>query len=281
MSVLIAGCGDLGSQAGLLYHAAGHSVVGWRRRPENLPAEITGQAVDLSACVPPIPAETDILVFSASAGERTEAAYRAGYVNVVVNVLDALERDGVRPRKVLFVSSTAVYSASAGEVDEKTPVDPDTVTARVLLEAENVLHLRRPNAVVLRLSGIYGPGRTRLITQARSGNSIRLSAYPQFTNRIHRDDAAAAIVHLTTVVPDPEPLYLGTDDEPADLGDVLTFVAGELGLPPVGLERVAGAPAAAKRCSNRLLRDTGFDLAYPTFREGYRAVLTGKGRRHG
>lgn len=281
MSVLIAGCGDLGIQAGLLYAAAGHSVVGWRRRPENLPGQIAGQAVDLTTRLPAIPAETGILVLATSAGERTESAYRSGYVDVVANVLGALERDGVRPRKVLFVSSTAVYGASGGWVDEQSPARPDTPTSRVLLEAEELLHELRPDAVVLRLSGIYGPGRTRLISQARGGDSIRLSARPQYTNRIHRDDAAAAIVHLTTAVPDPAPLYVGTDDEPADLGDVLAFLAGELGLPPVEPERVAGAPAAAKRCSNTLLRATGFELAYPTYREGYRAVLAGEGRRHG
>jgi nucleoside-diphosphate-sugar epimerase len=177
-----------------------------------------------------------------------------------------------------------VYDVTdGGLVTEETPARGGTPTADVLLEAEQLLRERAPEAVLLRLGGVYGPGRERLIEQVRDGSATRSERRDgsPHTNRIHRDDAAAAIVHLTTVVSEPEAVYLGVDDEPVRLDEVLLFLAAELGVaapptaPPTG--RQAGGD---KRLSNARLRSTGFAFAYPTFREGYRAVLGGEGTRH-
>lgn len=285
MTILLAGCGDLGTEAGLRFAAAGYRVVGWRRSPEKLPAAIEGSAADLSAAeLPPVPADTTAVVVAVAADSPTEAAYRAAYVDGLSHVLDALERDGVTPRRVLFVSSTAVYGdADGGWVDEGTTPAPGGFSGRILREAEELLTNRLRGTgtapVVLRLGGIYGPGRTRLIDQVRGGTAV-IPADPRYTNRIHRDDAAGAIVHLCTMAEEPAPVYLGVDDDPAELGDVLRFLASELGLevPPSG--SADEARGGNKRCSNALLRGTGFSLAYPTFREGYRDILAGVGVRH-
>ena len=149
--------------------------------------------------------------------------------------------------------------------------------------------------MVLRLGGIYGPGRTRLIDQVRGGSAV-IPAESRFTNRIHRDDAAAAIVHLCTMDAAPAPVYVGVDNEPAEMGEVLRFLAAELGLPqpPSGAaDGTAGGGSAGggsaggepsrggnKRCSNALLRSTGFEFRYPSFREGYRDILAGVGVRY-
>jgi nucleoside-diphosphate-sugar epimerase len=284
MTVLIAGCGDLGTEAGLRLTAAGHRVIGWRRSSEKLPAQLEGAAVDLTGPLPAIPADTEVVVMATAAAERTEAAYRSAYVDALANLLNALERDGVRPRRVLFVSSTAVYGENeGGEVDENTPARSSSATGRILREAEELLHARQPSAIVLRLGGIYGPGRTRLIDQVRNGTAV-IPDPPRLTNRIHRDDAAAAIVHLTTAVEAPEPLYLGVDSEPAELGEVLRFLAAELGVaePPTGAASQSANTARGgdKRCSNHRLVASGFPFRYPSFREGYRAVLAGEGMRH-
>lgn len=102
----------------------------------------------------------------------------------------------------------------------------------------------------------------------------------RYTNRIHRDDAAGAIVRLCTMEEEPSSVYLGVDNEPAELGEVLRFLAAELGLddPPTG--DAGAARGGNKRCSNALLRGTGYTFRYPTFREGYRDVLAGVGLRH-
>ena len=316
MTVLLAGCGDLGTEAGLRFAAAGHRVVGWRRSPEKLPAAIEGAAADLSSReLPPIPADTTAVVVAIAADSPTEDAYRAAYVDGLAHVLDAVLASGAGVRRVLFVSSTAVYGdAGGGWIDERTTPDPGGFSGRIIREAEELLYSRLRGTgitpVVLRLGGIYGPGRTRLIDQVRGGTAV-IPAASRFTNRIHRDDAAAAIVHLCTMDAVPGPVYVGVDNEPAELGDVLSFLADELGLPrpaseSAGLSGGAGGVAAGasasgtasttsaskstsggepsrggnKRASNALLRSTGFEFQYPSYREGYRAVLAGVGIRH-
>jgi nucleoside-diphosphate-sugar epimerase len=303
MTVLLAGCGDLGTEAGLRFAAAGHRVVGWRRSPENLPAVIDGVAADLSSGgLPPLPADTTAVVVALAADAPTEEAYRAAYVDGLANVLDAVlaswGADGgpgggaSNVRRVLFVSSTAVHGdAGGGWVDESTTAAPGGFSGRVLLEAEELLHSRLRGTgitpVVLRLGGIYGPGRTRLIDQVRGGTAV-VPAGSRFTNRIHRDDAAAVIVQLCSMDTVPAPVYLGVDNEPAELGEVLRFLAAELGLPRPpsasgsGDSTAGGEPSRGgnKRCSNALLRGTGLEFEYPSFREGYRAILAGAGVRH-
>ncbi|MFJ4263623.1 SDR family oxidoreductase [Paenarthrobacter nicotinovorans] len=282
MTVLIAGCGDLGTEVGLRFAAAGHHVVGLRRSPEKLPPEIHGIRADLSGHVPELPGDVDIVVIAVAADASTEEAYRAAYLNGVKNVLDALERQSIRPRRILFVSSTAVYRDSGGAVvDESTPAEPTRFSGKILLEAEDLLFARTAGtrAISVRLGGIYGPGRTRLIDQVRSGKAT-IPAQSKHTNRIHRDDAAAMIVHLATMEQEPEAVYLGVDDDPAEYGDVLRFLAAELQLPAPPVGPASDGGAGDKRCSNSRLRSTGFTFAYPSFREGYRAILAGEGVRH-
>ncbi|MFE4078882.1 SDR family oxidoreductase [Paenarthrobacter sp. YIM B13468] len=285
MTVLIAGCGDLGTEAGLRFAGLGHDVIGLRRSPEKLPAEIRGMQADLARGVPVIPADVNIVVVAVAADSSTEEAYRAAYINGLRNVLDALDRDSVEPERILFVSSTAVYEDSDGAVvDETTPTEPTRFSGKVLVEAENMLFARTQGTniqpISLRLGGIYGPGRTRLIDQVRSGQAV-IPARPRHTNRVHRDDAAAIIAHLTTMDQDPDPVYVGVDDHAAEMGDVMRFLALEMGIPePPTASEDAHAGPGDKRCSNKRLRGTGFELAFPTYMEGYRAVLAGRGVRH-
>lgn len=282
MSVIIAGCGDLGTEVGLRFAAQGQHVIGLRRRAQVLPAEIEGRSVDLRAEAPAIDEDVSVVIVPLAAGRRTVEEYRATYVDGLRHVLDGIEASPADPR-LIVVSSTAVYDVSdGGVVDEGTPARAGTPTAGVLLEAEALLRDRKPEATLLRLSGIYGPGRERLIEQVRGGTAtlVRPPATSPHTNRIHRDDAAAALVHVAGL-PHPAPLYLGTDDEPAPLDDVLRFIAREAGSSEPAFGDVDGRQAAGdKRLSNALLRSTGFEFAYPTYREGYRAVLAGLGARH-
>nr|WP_199859493.1 NAD-dependent epimerase/dehydratase family protein [Frigoribacterium sp. CFBP 8759] len=264
--------------------ALGQRVLGLRRSAGKLPTSIEGVSIDLSNTRPTLPADTEIVVVALSAGSRDVDTYRASYVDGLRNVLDALDEAGAVDAQVLFVSSTAVYDVDDGSVvDETTPATGASPTAEVILEAEALLHARRPDGIVLRLGGIYGPGRERLITQVRDGDArlAEPAGSSPHTNRIHRDDAAAAIVHLTTTSAPTDVLYVGVDDEPSRLDDVLAFVADELGSPVPPSAPPRGRQAGGdKRLSNARLRGTGFTFEYPTFREGYRAVIAGQGLRH-
>lgn len=281
MTVLIAGCGDLGTEVGLRLAALGHTVVGLRRDASVLPEALTGQSVDLSTDLPTVPADTDLVMMAIAAAAPTPEAYRAAYVDGLRNLLDALDVAGVTPSRFVLVSSTAVYDVNDGSwVDEQTPTHPIAgSTDEILLEAERMLHSRLPDATVLRLGGIYGPGRERLIRQVKEG-SATVSARSRHTNRIHRDDAAGAIVHLLLRAEPPAPVYLGVDNAPVVSAEVLTFVAAELGLPAPRLTGAESQRGGDKRLSNALLRSTGFTFSYPTYVEGYRALLAGIGTRH-
>ncbi|MDJ1133440.1 NAD(P)H-binding protein [Streptomyces iconiensis] len=273
MTVLIAGCGDVGTLAGLRFSAAGHRVIGVRRSPERLPAAIEPLAADLTRELPAVPSDVDIVVFATSADGRSVQAYRDAYVTSLHTVLDAVERSGASPSRVLLVSSTAVIGASDGRwVDETSPSDGGTPTAEVLVEAEGVFRRRAPHGTILRLAGIYGPGRGHLVRQVREGTATA-PAEPLYVNRIHREDAAAALVHLTTAVARPDPVYLGADGHPVDRAELLDFVAGELGVPRPPVADGPNPRGNGKRCANRLLRESGFTFAYPTYRDGYRELL--------
>lgn len=291
MTVLIAGCGDLGTEVGLRFAALGYPVTGLRRSADVLPAAITGQSVDLSRSRPTIPADTEFVVMPiaptyAAGAPRSGETYRSTYLDTLHNLLDALDAAAVTPRRFLLVSSTAVYDVSDGSaVDESTPARPETENSRILLEAEELLRSRQPGAIVFRLTGVYGPGREQLITQVRESRAA-LVGPGHHTNRVHRDDAAAAIVHLLTMDAAPAALYLGVDSAPVERDEVVQFLATELGVPLP--EAAADAPSASagptrggdKLCRNGLLLATGFRFAYPDYRVGYRAILAGKGIRH-
>ncbi|ROQ38480.1 nucleoside-diphosphate-sugar epimerase [Frondihabitans sp. PhB188] len=278
MTILIAGAGDLGTEVGLRFVAQGEHVVAVRRRADLLPAALDSVSLDLRSDRLVVPPDTTVIVVALTAGERSPEAYRATYVDGLAAVLDAVDASEADPR-ILLVSSTAVYGVDDGsEVTEATEALPSTPTAEVLLEAEVLLNRRAAHPVVVRVGGIYGPGREFLIDQVRSGASSVPEASP-FTNRIHRDDIAAALVHLAGLEAAP-PLVLAVDDEPARLGDVFRFLAAELQVAPPDETRKELRGAGDKRISNALLRSTGFRFVYPTFREGYRAVLAGEGIRH-
>jgi nucleoside-diphosphate-sugar epimerase len=291
MTVLIAGCGDLGTEVGLRFAALGHRVVGLRRSAHVLPAEITGQSVDLSRERPEIPADTEFVVMPiapsyAAGAPRSGETYRSTYLDTLRNLLDALDAAAVTPRRFLLVSSTAVYAVSDGSVvDESTPARPETPNAVILLEAEELLRSRQPGAVVFRLTGVYGPGREQLITQVRESRAAPVGP-GHHTNRIHRDDAAAAIVHLLTMHAQPAPLYIGVDSAPVERDEVVEFLAAELGatLPASATSPALPTPGPTrggdKLCRNDLLLATGFRFAYPDYRTGYRAILAGEGTRH-
>ncbi|MBE9373861.1 NAD-dependent epimerase/dehydratase family protein [Saccharopolyspora sp. HNM0983] len=277
MTVLLAGCGKLGSAAGLRFAELGHPVTALRRRPELVPEPLRGMRADLTAGPPEIPGAPDIgiAVIALTADDRTAQGYSRTYVDGLRNLLDGLDRSDARPSRVLLVSSTAVYGEQHGaRVDESTPPAPSSATAPALVEAERVLHERFPEAIVLRLSGIYGRPNARTLDRIAAGGT---TADPDhITNRIHQDDAARAIVHLTTEVPRPANVYLGSDDLPVDQAELHRFLAAELGAPPPAEQRADPPAPTGKRCVNDRLRRSGFTFTYPTFREGYRAQIAAR-----
>ena len=276
MRCLVAGCGYVGSALAARLVARGHEAFGLRRRPAGLPAGVVPVAADLAdgpGLAARLPGDLDAVVYAAAADARDEAAYRRAYVEGLANLLAALRARSASAR-VLFTSSTAVYGQDDGSfVDECSPAQPVGWNGQTMLDAESRLADSGRPFAILRLGGIYGPGRTRLIERVRAG-AERLPSGPVYTNHIHRDDAAGALEHLLALAR-LEPAYVGVDDEPADLRAVLLWLAERLDAPAPPASPAGAGPAAAtgKRCRNRRLRASGWVPRYPTFREGYGALL--------
>jgi nucleoside-diphosphate-sugar epimerase len=272
--VLIAGCGYVGQRLAELLVEAGCVVHAVRRRwPVPPPPGVRAYEVDLTdaAAVARLP-RVEQVVFAAAAGGFSDELYRRAYVEALGTV--AAWAQGVQ--RFVFTSSTGVYGVGDGDwVDEDTPVATSPFSALRLVEGERLLAASGLPAVSLRLGGIYGPGRTSLLDSVRDGSARLgpLGAPPVWTNRVHREDAARMLRHLLRL-PRPLPLYLGVDDEPAARDDVLRFAARLLGRPEP--EHVApGTPAPQRgnrRCRNARLRASGYDFAYPTYREGLAAL---------
>jgi nucleoside-diphosphate-sugar epimerase len=276
--VVIAGCGDLGGALATRLMAQGWTVYGMRRDTSRLPDGVQPLAGDLTTdeCPTDWPRKIDFLVYCPAAGKRDAQLYRALYVDGLRRVVGWMAERRQQPRHLLQVSSTGVYAQSQGEwVTENSPALADSDTARALIEAEDVALRSGIPASVVRLAGIYGPGRNRLIEQVRAG--VAVPAEPvQYTNRIHRDDAAALLQHLLVQADQREllaPCYLGVDDAPAPLHEVCSWLAEQLGT-TLAAEGPGIGRTGSKRCSNELARETGWAPAYPSYREGYAAMLS-------
>lgn len=272
--LLIAGCGDLGVRlAGKLDRGGGWQATGLRRSPDRLPASIEPVAADLLEpdSLARLPVDWDAVVYTATPSERSEAGYRAAYVEGLANLIEH-----VRTPRLVFVSSTAVYGQDAGEwVDEDAPTDPQRFNGRVLLEAEALA--RAADGGVVRLSGIYGPGREWLIRKARSGDVECRRKPPIWTNRIHSDDAASALAHVIQLDDrqfEAQRTWIASDGQPAPRWDVLAWLADRLGMPgPVEPSEKDSDAGQGKRVSSARLRATGFRLQYPDFKSGYESLL--------
>jgi nucleoside-diphosphate-sugar epimerase len=279
--VFIAGCGYVGEVLGRELAEDSHDVWGLRRHPVPQPGAIRRITADLSVAkdLADLPPDLDFVFYMASAGGSDDARYRTAYVEGLSNLLAALASQGQRPARVFFVSSTAVYAQQdGGWVDETSPTEPTHFSGRRLLEAEAILFAGPFPGTVMRFGGIYGPRRTQLLASVRAGSAVWCRSPRLWTNRIHRDDCAGALKHLM-LHHGAEKIYIGVDCEPAEQSTVQRWLAGVLGAPPprgVG----AGDPAlrlarSNKRCRNDRLLASGYTFRYPTFREGYRAVIEG------
>ncbi|HYW06593.1 MAG TPA: SDR family oxidoreductase [Longimicrobium sp.] len=267
--VLIAGCGYVGSALAARLLEDGCEVWGMRRNPDALPSGVRPLAADLGdpATLRALPTELDTVFYTAGADGSTDEAYRAAYVVGLRNLLAALPH---APRRIIFTSSTSVYGQSGGEwVDEDSPTEPAGFGGRRMLEGEALA--RAAGGVVLRLGGIYGPGRTRYIDQVRGGDA-ECPAEATFTNRIHRDDCAGALRHLM-LLPDPRPVYLGVDRAPAEVCEVLGWLAERLGMEPPRRGAAGGRTRGNKRCRSDRLVASGYDFIHPGYREGFEALL--------
>lgn len=221
--------------------------------------------------------DADVLLVSIPPGSTGDPAFAA-----LGGVLAA------RRRKIVYLSTIGVYGDHAGGwVDESTPPQPGLDRARMRVAAEQAwTETAHGNVAILRLAGIYGPGRNALVT-LRSGTARRIIKPGQVFNRIHVDDIASSI--MAAIHHDGGGTWNVCDHEPAPPQDVITYAAQLMGVAPPAEEafETAGMSAMARsfyassaRVSNaRLKRELGVTLAYPTYRHGLDALWRAGGGR--
>lgn len=265
-TTLLVGCGKLGTTLGLRLVAEGADVIALRRTPEGLPPVFTAIADDLSVGRRRALPACDSVVITLPPG----AVESGGYAASLAHLADALP---ARPSRVVFVSSTRVFEGRAGEtpLTESTPEAPASARARELREGE-ILAGELFGAVIVRPAGIYGPGRESLIRKVRDHEPVD---YSRRTNRIHEDDLVS-LLHTMLTAESPPPLIHAVDQAPALLGEVVTFIADQLGVePPPHVDPEVGGGTVL---DGSLMREFTGRLEFPSFREGYERMLSGTPR---
>ncbi len=276
-NVLIAGCGDIGCLLGSQLAEQGHQVFGLRRNVDALPDCIQPVQANLTTPVENLPLNIEYVFYMASAGKYKDSAYYQAYVQGLKNLISALETHPVK--KLFFISSSSVFGQSEGEkVDESSPTDDSIFSTKRLLEGEEVALNSKLNATVVRFGGIYGPGRTHLIDLIQEGKAHCMEDV--WSNRIHSEDCAGMLSHLLACYEqDPssvDSLYVGVDNEPTLSCEIYDWLAEQLSAPEADRKEPSEASRlmrSNKRISNAKIRATGYTFKYPTYKEGYLALL--------
>ena len=287
--VAVLGCGYVGLELSRQLDA---EVIGVRRSEAGIRAvEGTGATavqadVTDSDALEAVP-DPDVVVFAASSGGRGAEAAREVYVE---GQRTALEHFGGRadpPDRYVYTSSTGVYGDHGGDwVDEGTELDPVTEKTEVLVEAETAALQGAADhgidGTVARFGGLYGPDRYRL------ERYVEGPVTAGYLNMVHRDDAAGAVRFLLEADVARGEVVVVVDDEPVEKWAFADWLAGQCGepAPPKRTveERLEGEVSetvrrrltTSKRCSNGKLRGLGYDVRYPTYREGYRAAIAAR-----
>ncbi|HET7268279.1 MAG TPA: NAD-dependent epimerase/dehydratase family protein [Oleiagrimonas sp.] len=272
--VLLIG-GDLCRHVAAQLDPAHWEIWGLRRNP---PADASMRWIQADLADPAslrdLPQAISHVAYAPSPDAREPTSYQTTYPLGVTHLLDALVPTN-RIKRFVLVGSTVVWPPTDAAdamtwVDESTPAHADNFRSRAILQAEATLHERLPGCgVALRLGGIYGAGRTRLIERLRSGQLMSPDGPGHWSNRIHIEDAASACIHLLGLS-DPADCYIGTDGHPTDTREFHRDLADLLEVPHPASRCL---PPTGKRLSNARLVGSGWTPRWPDALAGYRAML--------
>lgn len=285
MRVLIVGCGYVGLPLGVELVQRGHSVFGLRRSAaaELQAAGITPLLADITRAESLIglPRDFDWIVNCVASGGGGAGEYQQLYLQGTRHLIEWLAATPLE--KFVYTSSTGVYGQNDGSlVTEASPAEPETETARILIETEKVLltAAREKNfpAVILRVAGIYGPERGYLLKQYLRNEARIEGQGERILNMIHRDDLIGVIIAALERGRGGE-IYNAVDDEPVTQLNFFNWLAETLGkgLPPLATADEASTRRRGltnKKVSNHnLKRELGYQFKYQNFRQGYGAEI--------
>ncbi len=276
LKVLIIGCGQLGFSIVNNADSDVFKLYGFSRSLRKSPASIEMHQVDIlkTEAIDAIKlVNPEIIIYAVSADTQSIESYQDHYVLGLQKTYEAiLELNHFK--HLFFLSSTRVYGQKTTKIlSELDIAEPSDYGGEALMEAEMVARQLKDKATILRLSGIYGPNRKRMIQLAQS-NPGNWPATNNWSNRIHEEDAARFIVFLMKRImmkESIEPLYLVTDGVPTKQYDVLTWIRNRLQLTTDTIE--LPILESGKQLQSVLLNQTGFVLKYPDFTYGYEAII--------
>jgi nucleoside-diphosphate-sugar epimerase len=265
-TLLVIGAGYLGDEILRQFREAGWNGIG---------ASLRGGA-DLIACDVSDPAsvaalpDADAVIHCAASGRGGEEAYRKVYVGGCENLVQRFPC-----AKLAYTSSSSVYAQHHGEVvTEESETLPDRETGKLLLAAED--HILKAGGMVVRLAGIYGPGRSVLLKKFLEGEAVIEEDGRRYINQIHRDDAARALLHLFNLTDFPAGQVFNLCDS-VTLNQLEVYQGlsriFQRALPPSGprdLNRKRGW--THKNVSNAKLRATGWEPLYPSFLDAVKGL---------
>jgi nucleoside-diphosphate-sugar epimerase len=294
---LIFGCGYLGLRAGSLWRDSGDEVIAATRseeRARELRTKHGFRTLVVDVLNPTSLADlprADALLFAVGYDRKSGESIQDVYAGGLVNVLTALPTSVTR---AIYISTTGVYgTAGGGWVDEETPPDPQRDGGKASLAAEEILraHPLGKRSAILRLAGIYGPGRVPYLDKLKTGEPIAAPS-AGWLNLIHVDDAARIVVGVDRWLAEREAhdgphVFCVSDGSPAVRGEYYAEAARQIGAPPPQFTAPqADSPAAARagadrRVSNAKLRarmtEAGIALQYPSYREGLAQIIHADG----
>ncbi|MBA4188005.1 MAG: NAD(P)-dependent oxidoreductase [Planctomycetaceae bacterium] len=269
---LIVGCGYLGRRVAARWVANGRRVAALtRRNGDSLAAlgvePVIGDVTDPSS-LRNLPAASTVL-YAVGMDRSAGHSMRSVYVEGLAHVLDTLPAC----MRFIYVSSTGVYGQTAGElVDENAPTEPLEESGRVVLEAERLLRSRRPDAIILRFAGIYGPDRLLRKQPILKGEPLVGDA-DRWLNLIHVDDGANAVLAVESSDETGSTLNIA-DDESVTRRAFYTLLAELLGAVPAKFDQRPEPGTANRRISNVKAREQlKWSPRYASYRVGLPAAV--------
>ncbi len=264
MKILIVGSGNIGTAVAYALSKKGDDVTILKRSPAGyhdikyIQADTTKQK-----SFKMLNSDFEYVLFIAAPDTRSEETYKDLYEIGLTNALSFFHTS-----TFIFVSSTAVYGQSQGElVDENSHARPNNFRAEILLNAEQkVLSVHEKN-IVIRFSGIYGRGESHLLPKLKNSQEIQFEP-PYYTNRIHREDCIGIIVFLLEKLYHDsldDNIYLATDKSNLTLYALATKIAEQHGVPHPKKLILDKKANQNKRLSSKKLEKLGYRFKYPTY----------------
>jgi nucleoside-diphosphate-sugar epimerase len=273
-SVLVIGCGYLGAQLLRNLSRSGWKATGITLSESSADAlrseGLEVVAADLRTSDLRVLTENNpsVIIHCASSGKGGAVAYREIFLESTTRLIQDTTFE-----HLIFTSSTSVYAQTDGSlVTETDPAEPERETGKILRETEELVLAHQ--GTVLRLAGIYGPGRCVPLEKLLSGEAVVEGDGERIMNSIHRDDGVSAL--YLAAANRPQGTFNVADNTPVTQLEWFQWVCARLGrpLPPSAPRNLNRKRAwTSKRVSNAKLRSLGWTPQYPSFREGVAQFL--------